>query len=195
VATMIHSGKTNGSKWQLFAQLLAMAALALFVSAPIAHAQGCPAPVNVNCKIQIPAGTSLLPFIGGYSGTGGIDAPCYSYPSYGCIIVATFNANSYNYYYVTSGGSSNGFSGHRIDFQKDGVYQGYYTTTNNSNDPGTIVVVAALNSTYTFLGGQYYGNNGCVNQNYFYFGPTVTYSFQNGSGAWYGVGIPYRGSC
>ncbi len=179
---------------RVFVQLAVFLFLGIFASSSLVRAQGCPYPVDVNCKIQIPAGTTSLPFIGGDNGTGGVDGPCYNYPSYGCIIVATFNANSYNYYYVTSGGASNGFTGQRIDFEKNGVYQGYYKTTSNSNNPGTIAVVAALGSTYTFLGAQYYSNYSCSNSDYYYFGPDVTGSFNSGSGVWYGVGIPYRGS-
>jgi hypothetical protein len=159
----------------------------------MAHAQ-CPNPPDTGCTIQLYAGTSEDFFDGGDSGTGGVNGPCFSYPSLACIVGAAFNANSYDYYYVTSGGSSNGISGLGVFFRVNGVNEGSYTTTSNSNNPGAFVVVGTLGKTYTFLGVQYFGNNQCANSDYYYFGPTVTADFNYGSGVTYGVGIPYRGS-
>ncbi len=186
---MTRFSKSTKTRLLVLTHVAVVAALCLFVSAPMAHA-ACS-----GCTLQIYEGTDNAGnFFGGDDGTGGVDGPCYSYTSYACIVVAAFNANSYTYYYKISGGSSNGISGLGVFFRVNGVNEGSYTTTSNSNNPGTFVVVGTLNSTYTFLGVQYFGNDSCANGDYYYFGPTVTEAFGGVGGYIYGVGIPYRGS-
>jgi hypothetical protein len=184
---MTSQRKSNWSRWLLVAHIAAVAALGFFVPAPTVHAQ--------TIIMHIPEGTSTLTSGAAPSGWGSdtsIVEPCQSYKSDACIIVAAFNSYSDNYWYLyDSEDISNGLPDAEIFFYVNYVYEGDYYT-NGGSSPGAIVVIAPLDTTYTFQGAEYYESTSCVNQEYYQQGWDLTTDFNTGTA--YALGIPYYSS-